>query len=1192
MKNLLGHFHRNSKTKGQKQPAAVVPTTLSSQSSTCTTAGAGAAGTGEVATASSGFNSNLPSVPTSPAFNGIISSSGSPRTSESMSTIATTHDESSAAVDVNLHKSVTAETTRDRDSTIPSAGVARQNENGHGINGLGMTFSDDVEQDDEGLQDLEVPDDEETLQESAGIDFNQLPESHHERIEMVEDILKDSILEEDHSYYLVSATWWDHFFDDPNTYDPPSSRTPGEPEEKVGAVPPIEYAENTDDEGRVIPAKVFVLFRHWYGTTKPIRRHKAIEVGDENEPVLVLETFRPTLYLYPLGNVDGFKQIKVMEDMSLSTTIDSIIKDLNLRDVRLWQMTKNVPPSLPLTISDFRKHSAANLLENDKRLYHYVSSPDEHIAVEQKSIIGWMSRSSTIVKTHITPGTSGLANLGNSCYMNSALQCLLHIEELAAYFISKAYEKDLNRSNPIGYKGNVALEFAKLVENTFISKNTAYSPREFKTTIGRYGNAFAGFMQQDSQEFLAFLLDGLHEDLNKIINKPVTEWPEINDEQASNPEAIERLAEECWRLHKLRNESSIMDLFCGLYRSTLQCPECTKVSITFDPFMDLTLPLPNDNLWQKEIEILPKAGHLKRLEIGIDRHSTIRQLKDYVASKIGLDNSMAFISSEIYNNRFYKHNENWALISESISADDHIIVYELDRVPEKEDDEDLDKPVDDRVFAVPVFHRVTGECKGDELHGGDFFGTPFFITLTNNEARDSELIMKKIMQRFPGDDEPKLNYVEHKRLKEDPMTGWNISQNLVKSFNQRDEGYVNEEYHTPPESVKGTSEFIKAPSVPNGNNKSQSTSTDSLQDNSVNGTKHVNGDDSLKLNKPESNESEQNLVSLTDDKALYLATDSKACETSPVGSGQYVYRGEGIVCDWDEQHAKQEIVNLENPELQEMMQDREDMKTKGITLDDCLDLFSKAELLSKDDLWYCSKCKVLRQATKTIDLWKIPDIFTIHVKRFASFRSFRDKLDDTVQFPLEGLDMTKRVACSDGRTLIYDLIAVDNHFGGLGGGHYTAYGKNFFDKRWYYFDDAHVKETDPENCVSGAAYLLFYRRRSDVPLGNDELKAAVSASRKRLEEAVAVDTSSSKSIAESASSTRSSVLLASSFPSQISLTQLNNSFDSSPASDKLLSRRGTGTSMSSLSARARQGVYQGRPQRAVMTLGSDCDEED
>lgn len=1187
MRNLLGHFHRNSKSKGHKQPAAVVPVSSSQQSSTCTTGA-------PVATATTvgppSFSSNLPSVPTSPAFNGVISSSGSPRTSESFSTIATTHDESSAAVEANLHKSVTAETTRDADSTIPSArGLTGVTANGLGISGDAQEPLDYDEQDDN-LQDLEVPDDEETLEESAKVDFENLPDSHHERIVIIEDILKDSVLEEGHSYYLVSATWWDHFFDDPFTYDPPNSRTSDGAEKKLANVPPIEYAENTDDEGRVIPAKVFVLFRHWYGTTKPIRRHKAIEVGDEHESKLVLETFRPTLYLYPLGNVDGFKQIRVMEDISLSTTVDSIIKELDLRDVRLWQMTKNVPPSLPLTISDFRKHSAANLLEHDKRLYHYVFTNHEHIAVEQKSIIGWMSRSSTIVKTHITPGTSGLANLGNSCYMNSALQCLLHVEELASYFISKAYEKDLNRSNPIGYKGDVAMEFAKLVENTFISKNTAYSPREFKTTIGRYGPAFAGFMQQDSQEFLAFLLDGLHEDLNKIINKPVTEWPEISDEQASNPEAIEKLAEECWRLHKLRNESSIMDLFCGLYRSTLQCPECTKVSITFDPFMDLTLPLPNDNLWQKEIEILPKAGHLKRLEIGIDRHSTIRQLKDYVASKIGLDNSMAFISSEIYNNRFYKHNENWALISESISADDHIIVYELDRVPEKEDDEDLEKAVDDRVFAIPVFHRVTGECKGDDLHKGDFFGTPFFITLTNNEARNSELIMEKIMQRFPGDDEPKLNYVEHKRLKEDPMTGWNISQNLVKSFSLRDEGYVGDEFHTPPESVKGSIESAppKEPVIPESHSDNLDISKGT--NGSLEGL--ANGGEGIKLDKSESSDLEENIVPLTDDKAFYLAKDTNVCGTSPVGSGQYVYRGEGIVCDWDEQHAKQEIVNLENPELQEMMQDREDMKTKGITLDDCLDLFSKAELLSKDDLWYCSKCKVLRQATKTIDLWKIPDIFTIHVKRFASFRSFRDKLDDTVQFPLEGLDMTKRVACPDGRTLIYDLIAVDNHFGGLGGGHYTAYGKNFFDNKWYYFDDAHVKETDPENCISGAAYLLFYRRRSDVPLGNDELKAAVSASRKRLEEAVAVDTSSSRSIAESATSTRSSVLLASSFPSQISLTQLNNSFDSSPSSDKHLSRRGTGTSMSSLSARARQGVYHGRSQRAVMTFGSDCDEED
>ena len=63
---------------------------------------------------------------------------------------------------------------------------------------------------------------------------------------------------------------------------------------------------------------------------------------------------------------------------------------------------------------------------------------------------------------------------------------------------------------------------------------------------------------------------------------------------------------------------------------------------------------------------------------------------------------------------------------------------------------------------------------------------------------------------------------------------------------------------------------------------------------------------------------------------------------------------------------------------------------------------------------------------------------------------------------------------------IYDLIAVDNHYGGLGGGHYTAYAKNCLDNKWYYFDDSRVSPAEPERSIAGSAYLLFYLRRGSL----------------------------------------------------------------------------------------------------------------
>lgn len=55
---------------------------------------------------------------------------------------------------------------------------------------------------------------------------------------------------------------------------------------------------------------------------------------------------------------------------------------------------------------------------------------------------------------------------------------------------------------------------------------------------------------------------------------------------------LQVVAEEAWENHLKRNDSIIVDIFHGLFKSTLVCPECAKISVTFDPFCYLTLPLP------------------------------------------------------------------------------------------------------------------------------------------------------------------------------------------------------------------------------------------------------------------------------------------------------------------------------------------------------------------------------------------------------------------------------------------------------------------------------------------------------------------------------------------------------------------------------------------------------------------------
>ena len=149
-------------------------------------------------------------------------------------------------------------------------------------------------------------------------------------------------------------------------------------------------------------------------------------------------------------------------------------------------------------------------------------------------------------------GTVGLTNLGNTCFMASMLQCLSNTKEFSDFFLSDEYKASLNRESIHSHKGKIADEYAALIKDMWggvlyitqrtlnhyifsplvdviahhshhsvhpyglLGRYSACAPVDFKRTIGEFAPQFAGYQQQDSQEFLLFFLDGLHEDLNRI----------------------------------------------------------------------------------------------------------------------------------------------------------------------------------------------------------------------------------------------------------------------------------------------------------------------------------------------------------------------------------------------------------------------------------------------------------------------------------------------------------------------------------------------------------------------------------------------------------------------------------------------------------------------------------------------------
>uniref|UniRef100_A0A670I4T7 Ubiquitin carboxyl-terminal hydrolase n=1 Tax=Podarcis muralis TaxID=64176 RepID=A0A670I4T7_PODMU len=564
------------------------------------------------------------------------------------------------------------------------------------------------------------------------------------------------------------------------------------------------------------------------------------------------------------------------------------------------------------------------------------------------------------------PGLCGLSNLGNTCFMNSALQCLSNTPPLTDYFLEDEYEPEINQENPLGMRGEIAEAYAELIKQMWSGRNSHVAPRMFKTQVGRFAPQFSGYQQQDSQELLAFLLDGLHEDLNRVKKKPYLELKDAN----GRPDSV--VAKEAWENHRLRNNSIIVDIFHGLFKSTLVCPKCSKVSVTFDPFCYLTLPLPlkKDRTMEVFLVFADPQRKPTQYKVIVPMMGAVSDLCDALSKFSGVP-AENMVVTDVYNHRFHKIFQMDEGLSQIMPKDNIFVRY----------------------VKVSLKEECSEGCPDSENCNGS----------SNVSEGDVEE-----MEHQNGEEDSKEKISETDACKSEDC----IQDDLEK------EGLHHRRHLFSFSLVNsyGTSEI-----------------------NSLN----------------------------TDGKILKLSSHAT------------------LAIDWDSDTRKLLFDEHEAQAFEKHNSMFQPQKKKTtVALKDCIELFTTMETLGEHDPWYCPNCKKHQQATKKFDLWSLPRILVVHLKRFSYNRYWRDKLDTVVEFPIRDLNMSEFVCDPAASPYVYDLIAVSNHYGGMGVGHYTAYAKNKVNGKWYYFDDSSVSPASEEQIVTKAAYVLFYQRRDGMLKGN------------------------------------------------------------------------------------------------------------
>ncbi|CAE7198598.1 UBP5 [Symbiodinium necroappetens] len=760
----------------------------------------------------------------------------------------------------------------------------------------------------------------------------------------------------------------------------------------VGSTTAMKRSLSEHADYEIVPEDAWDLLYEWYGGGPPIKR-RAIR---EAQGGVMVELFGLSLKAYRSSDMNGFpKEIIESKYATIRELKERLCEEMELdaRDVRIWDYFDNKPFASLEEDLDGYLHDK-RIMDNNPILLEERDANGEFTFVKDmqtssqaaavtssgsgyySSYNSYSSADVPMVGEPIQRGAVGLQNLGNTCFMNSSIQCLSNIPQLREYFL----DLDKERLNRTAHKtqGKLAESFADLLKMMWRENTAKVAPRNFKYQVGQFAEQFSGYGQQDSMELIEYVLDGLKEDCNSVQGpKPYIELKEAD----GRPD--EEVAREALAAYRQRNSSRVDDLFVGLFKSVVRCPEkeCGRVSVTFDPFLSAKLSLTSTaEQRQTSFTLLLVRDSVKgyqQVKVRVNKEASVKELIQAAADEVGegLEASKCILV-EVWNKKVHQFIEENTCV-DSIRAEDHLLLSE--------------------VSDATAFH-VTNEQRAR-------WG-----------ASGSSYSMSETEPPLPGEPTPSssssFGAVLNHRKASNSNSVWSSFDHLGVPILLaiRKAATMREMYAQVRRYMKQTLDIQVAPEAWRIVRCEKYSARD--------GT----------------------LIDAESDELLDLK-----------GSREY------FAIEWMEETSIPSLLH-QDP----FRHTSEEVSDGDVDLTHLLQLFVQDERLGTTDAWYCSRCKEHREAYKQLQFHHCPPVLVIQLKRFQYNRWSRERLNTSVSFPLEGLDLRPFCTASSKESFesppIYDLAALSKHIGSLGGGHYVAFCRSSEDGSWYHFDDGSVRK--------------------------------------------------------------------------------------------------------------------------------------